>query len=243
MGKRPHRETHDSSASPLALEVRSRLRDDSPLELLTYASALLEAACHGSGDDVDLAVLVETLTVVDRLETTALLAALSQLLPADNLRVATRRALMRRSHPLPSWLRDVENTSLTEAVVVTGGEPGVATVLLGVRWPGGESATVVAALEGAGETGAFVGDAWVSPHPWRVVTAEFGAACSDDSHPMATVGGVVETVDIAVACATVTEAIERSTAERESLRSEDWPANRLLLRWLLERVPPGSARP
>ncbi|MEP7330444.1 MAG: hypothetical protein ABI692_00005, partial [Terracoccus sp.] len=82
----------DPATQHLALEVRSRLRGDDPLDLLAYVSTLVVAAERApSGADhsteVDLRLLVDTFVAVNIAETTALLSVLGHLTRDDDLRV------------------------------------------------------------------------------------------------------------------------------------------------------------
>lgn len=243
MGDIPHHRGRDAATPPLALEVRSRLRADEPLGLLTLVSQLIAIAENGSGDDVDLGLLVETLVAVDSIETTALLSVLSHLLVPDDLRVGVRRALMRRRQPMPSWLRDLDRTDVTDAAIVTAGADVGDTVILGVRWCGGGLATVVVETEVAGSGG--VQETRVTPEPWSWVIADYGeVATSPRVRP-------VQVVDLGAARAVVAQAVARAERRRDPFVSDTWPAARPLLCWILDRMPlprftpgpSGGARP
>lgn len=232
MGDRTRRRGLDAGTPALALELRSRLRADDPLDLLVYASALVDTAEHGSGDDVDLGLLVETLVAVDVLETTALLSVLGHLLARGDLRVTARRTVMRRRHPLPPWLRDFGHTEVTDAAVVTGGARAPDHLMLGIRWPGGRLATADVEIDSEGGVG--VRDTRVVPEEWRAVLADFG-----DETGSASPRGV-EVVGLHEARVALVRAIDGAATQPDPPTSNTWPGLRPFLRWLRDQMPPAT---
>lgn len=225
MGDRTRRDGSAAGTPALALELRSRLRADDPLDLLVYASALIETAEHGSGDDVDLDLLVETLVAVDVLETTALLSVLGQLLSPGDRRVTVRRALLRRLQPMPSWLRELGHTEVTDAAVVTGGVHAPDHLILGIRWPGERLATAVVEIADEGRVGVL--DTRVVPEVWRAVLADFGDPAGSP------VPQGVEVIGPDEARVALARAIDGVATQPDPPTSDTWPGLRPFLRWLL----------
>lgn len=229
MGDRTRRGGLEAGTPALALELRSRLRADDPLDLLVYASTLIETAEHGSGDDIDLALLVETLVAIDALETTALLSVVGHLLAPGDLRVTVRRALMRRLQPMPSWLRELGHTEVTDAAVVTGGVHAPDRLMLGICWPGGRLATAVVEIDSESRGG--VRDTRVVPQAWQAVLADFDTATvGAGSHR-------VEVIGLDAARVAIMRAIDDAAAQPVAFTSDTWPASQPLLRWLVDRMP------
>jgi hypothetical protein len=113
----------------LLAAVRKQLASSDPLDFLTHVSALL-AAVDPRGEDpferhrggperATLPVLAEFFAEVVLPETTALLAALSELGPDELTRARARRALAARPEPLPGWPARLGEVSVYRAVLST----------------------------------------------------------------------------------------------------------------------------
>ncbi|MEO6999379.1 MAG: DUF6398 domain-containing protein [Terracoccus sp.] len=232
----------DPATQHLALEVRSRLRGDDPLDLLAYVSTLVVAAERppaGIGhpaEEVDLRLLVETFVAVDIAETTALLSVLGHLTRDDDLRVVARRALMTRRQPMPPWLRDLDETEVTDAAVMTEIAGDGFDIVLGIRWPGGRLATFLVYIDTL--HGVVVKDAFPTPEPFLDVVERLRELAAGIDLVQ------LEPIELGEARAIVEGATDRGEASADPFESDTWPSARPMLRWLLERMPfmqPGEA--
>lgn len=225
----------DPATQHLALEVRSRLRGDDPLDLLAYVSTLVVAAERSptvvghSTDEVDLRLLIETFISVDIAETTALLSVLGHLTRDDDLRVLARRALMTRRQPMPSWLRDLDETEVTDAAVMTEIAGDGFDIVLGIRWPGGRLASFLVYVDTV--QGVVVKDAFPTPEPFSDVVERLRELAEGIDLVQ------LEPIELGEARAIVEGATDRGEAAADPFESDTWPNARPMLRWLLERMP------
>ena len=225
----------DPATQHLALEVRSRLRGDDPLDLLAYVSTLVVAAERppaGAGqgpEEVDLHLLVETFVAVDIAETTALLCVLGHLTRDGDVRVLARRALMTRRQPMPPWLRDLDETVVTEAAVMTEIAGDGFDVVLGIRWPGGGLATFIVYVDSL--HGMVVKDAFPTPEAFPDVVERLRELSQSAELVQ------LEPISLGEARAIVESATDRGEASADPFESDTWPSARPMLRWLLERMP------
>lgn len=106
----------------LLADVRDRLSHDGPLGLLSLAGVLLDAADPRNDDPFaaardaprerpDRDELLESFVEVDLPETTALVAALAELVDDELTRRRLRRAAAGRDHPLPGWLETLATSA------------------------------------------------------------------------------------------------------------------------------------
>ncbi len=224
----------DPATAHLALEVRSRLRTDDPLDLLAYVSTLVVAAERpATGDDhsndVDLRLLVDTFVAVDIAETTALLSVLGHLTRDDDLRVLARRALMTRRQPMPLWLRDIDETEVTDAAVMTEVAGDGFDIVLGIRWPGGGLASFIVYVDSL--FGVVVKDAFPTPEPFSEVVQRLRELSEGIDLVQ------LEPLGLGEARAIVEGAADRGEASADPFESDTWPSARPMLRWLLDRMP------
>jgi hypothetical protein len=224
----------------LLADVRKQLASGEPLDFLGYVSALL-AAVDPRGEDLferhrggperaTLPVLTESFAEVVLPETTALLAALSELGPDELTRARARRALAARVDPLPDWLARLGEASVYRAVMTTHVLGDGDNVLLGVRLLGHELTAVVYIDH---NLGTVVKDAFPVPRPITDVVAHLGEA-ADDPDISARDLGVTD------ARARVAQAIETGVHMFPPFETETWPASRPLTEWLLRLLPKGG---
>ncbi len=224
----------DPATQHLALEVRSRLRGDDPLDLLAYVSTLVVAAERAPAGvdrspEVDLRLLVDTFVAVDIAETTALLSVLGHLTRDDDLRVLARRALMSRRQPMPPWLRDLDETEVTDAAVMTEIAGDGFDVVLGIRWPGGGLASFLVYVDSL--HGVVVKDAFPTAEPFHDVVERLRELSQGIDRVQ------LEPLGLAEARAIVEGATDRGEASDHPFESDTWPSARPMLRWLLDQMP------
>ena len=223
------------------VDARKRLASGEPLDFLVFVSTLL-AAVDPRGEDpferyrdrpgrATLPVLAESFAEVVRPETTALLAALSELGPDELTRARAARALAARADRLPGWLARLGETSVNRVVVSTHVLGDGDNVLLGVRLAGHELTAVVYIDH---NVGTVVKDAFPVPGSVTDVVARMREAAGDDpdiSH---------RDIGLADARARVAEAIEVGANTFPPFETETWPASRPLTEWLLRLLPEGG---
>jgi hypothetical protein len=224
----------------LLADVRKLLASSEPLDFLAYVSTLL-AAVDPRGEDpferyrdgperATLPVLAESFAEVVLPETTALLAALSELGPDELTRARARRALAARADPLPGWLARLGEASVDRAVLTTHVLGDGDNVLLGARLPGHELTAVVYIDH---NLGTVVKDAFPVPRPITDVLARLREAADDPDISDRDLG-------LADARARVAQAIEAGVHTFPPFETETWPASRPLTEWLLRLLPEGG---
>jgi uncharacterized protein DUF6398 len=241
-GKRQARPAagHRRGPDDLLADVRKQLGSGEPLDFLAYVSALL-AAVDPRGEDpferhrggperATLPVLAESFAEVVLPETTALLAALSELGPDELTRARARRALAARVDPLPDWLARLGEASVYRGVLTTHVLGDGDNVLLGARLPGGEL-TVVVYIDH--NLGTVVKDAFPVPRPITDVVARLREAGDDPDISDRDLG-------LADARARIAQAIEAGARTFPPFETETWPASRPLTEWLLRLLPEGG---
>jgi hypothetical protein len=237
---RPAR-AHQAGPGDLLADVRQRLANGEPLDLLAYVSSLL-AAVDPRGESpfereradgperAALPTLLESFAEVVLPETTALLATLAELGPDDLTRARARRALAARSHQLPGWLARLGEASVYGAVESTHVLGDGDSLLLGARLPGHELTAVIYIDH---NLGTVVKDAFPAPSPISEVVAQLREAADD---PDVRFGDI----SLADARARVAEAIEVGAIMFPPFETETWPASRPLTEWLVRLLPEGG---
>jgi hypothetical protein len=231
---------HHRGPGDLLADVQEQLASGEPLDFLAYVSALLDAVDprgedpferhHGGPERATLPVLAESFADVVLPETTALLAALSELGPDELTRARARRALAARADPLPDWLGRLGEASVYRAVLTTHVLGDGDNVLLGARLPGHELTAVVYIDH---NLGTVVKDAFCVPRPVTDVVARLGEASDDPDISDRDLG-------LADARARIAQAIEAGAHMFPPFETETWPASRPLTEWLLRLLPEGG---
>jgi hypothetical protein len=238
---------HRRSPGDLVADVRQQLASGEPLDFLAYVSTLLAAVDPrgenpfereqaGRQEGVTLPTLLESFTGVVLPETTALLAALSELGPDELTRARARRTLAARPHPLPSWLARLGEASVYRAVETTHVLGDGDNVLLGARLPGHELTAIIYIDH---NLGTVVKDAFPAPSRISDVVGHLREAADDPDISYRDIG-------LADARARVAQAIETGAITFPPFETETWPASRPLTEWLLRLLPKGGtgyARP
>jgi len=239
--KRKQRTRPGHGPADLLSVVAQMLASGEPLDLLEYVSTLLTAVDprgrnpfgpepSGGPEVLSLSELLESFAEVALPETTALLAALAELGPAELTRARARKALAMRPHPLPDWLARLGEATVYRAVESTHVLGDGDSVMLGVRLPGYELTAVIYIDH---NLGTIVKDAFSVPGSIGEVMARMREITDN---PDVRIG------DISLADARVraAEAIDKGAIMFPPAQTETWPASRPLTEWLLRLLPEGG---
>ncbi len=220
-------------------DVRRALADPHPLGLLALASSLLAAVdprernpfARRDEEVLSLDELVASLVSVERRETSALLAALAEMVPDDILRAGLRRRLAERRDRRPPWLdqlgRMVPYRMIEMVHVLRDGD----NVMIGVRLPEGHQLSVVVYIDH--NLGTVVKDAFVVPGPLTELVDLMRAEADDPDTSWAD-------LDPAEARARITDAIATGAMTYPPFETDSWPMCRPLVEWVVRRLPEGG---
>ncbi|KWX67241.1 hypothetical protein [Mycobacterium sp. NAZ190054] len=224
------RERDPAQETPLVDEVRGALTGH-PLELLGIVGVIIEAtiplAWLGPGEQretPDLAGLVDGFIGVPNLETSALLAALAELLDDAELRARCRRELGTRPDALPRWLTELAGVEVYRAARLTHALGDGDEVLVGARLAGGGELTCVAVIDHTAQ--GAVRDAFVVPDPIDDVIRVAAERITDPD------AGFVD-MSLGDARAWLERGLNQPIVMEPS---DSWPACRPVLRWLTRRI-------
>ena len=224
---------------PLVVDLRRRMRDPDPWQLLAYLSSIVEVAdsSHGvDGQPPRIAALVESFIGVDLAETTAALTALAVLVQDDDVVADIEQELSHRTQPMPLWLRDLRETTVSSAQLMTAQGDRGENVLLGIEWSGGGGSAFLVYVDHL--LGTVVRDAFPTPVPIDEVMRQLDEVSRDPLHPSDRVA--FEELDLAEARSLVEEALDNSDEASRDPESDTWPAGRPILDWLLGTMPEGG---
>ncbi|MGH3442290.1 MAG: DUF6398 domain-containing protein [Nitriliruptorales bacterium] len=215
-----------------------------PLGLLGFASSMLAVTDPRSVAPIDrvrgvepegptLEELVVSFVEVERVETTALLAVLVELVDDELPAARMRRALASRDHRLPRWLRSLApldvGRALEQSHVLGDGD----NLMLDVRTAAGDPLTALVYIDH--NVGTLVKDAFVVDEPVGVVLDEiFDAADGDPDSRL-------RDLDLAEARARITEAITTAAITYPPFETDTWPACRPLVEWVVRHLPEGGS--
>lgn len=238
----PEKPELDLGDGDLISAVRATLREDSPAGLLEVVSGIVELLDPRGSEDSEivpatsLEELVASFIDVSFAETTAILTVMEQLLPADNeLRIDIGAELLRRSHPMPLWVRDLRDGRVHIDVERMDEDLGDGyNCVLGLSFDSGAAITIFAFVDnnaGGAVKHAFLVDEGLASVMARIHEGAFGPPPSDSIGPW----------DPAQARATMEVALE---AGRHAFPAGDddpsWPTIRPLLAWALRLLPEGG---
>lgn len=221
----------------MALEISTALATGHPLDMLAYASGLINLFDPRTDRDsaplpVDRATFVSSMQDVDMAETTAMLLGW-RLLSSDDAekRRITAGLSGRRPHRLPSWLSHVDAVRVASVQVIT--EPlGDATQhVIELRWPDDTPLTIAVMRD------ANVGYALVDVITAPVPASELLGLIAPGS------GLNVEDADPALTRAELTQAVDHSAMLYPPIVTDAWPSARPFVEWALRLLPPGAAIP
>jgi hypothetical protein len=228
---------------PLIDEVRQALDGGQPLDLLGLVSMVVVAttakpvALQGPGDEdvVSLTELVPAFIDLRVPETTALLAALGQLVVDDDaLRDECRRAVAARDDILPEWLVGLGHTSVHRAVRMTEVFGDGEELLLGIRLADGQELTAAVFIDHLMLS--EVRDAFFVPGTIDTVLTIAKANQTDPDTSF------VET-DLSEARSRLHKSLNGPLAMYTVEESDTWPASRALLEWIGRLLPADGSIP
>ena len=246
-GEQPKRGTTmpGDGMQPLVVELRRRLRDDDPWQLLAYLSTLVEvtdatspgAGAGPDGEALSIGALVETFIGVDLAETTAALSVLAVLVDDEHLVADIEAELSHRRQPMPLWLRGLRETRVTGASLMSAvGDRGV-NVVLGLSWAGGGGGAFLVYVDHL--LGTVVRDAFPAPESIEDVLHRLEDASTSGHAPP---GGLIASdLELPHARSLVEAALDNSDDTSVDPGSDTWPAGRPILDWLLRTMPEGGA--
>ena len=234
-----HALAHEEEFS-LVDAVREAIEDEHPLALLHTVSLIIQATVprHPALVDPDepevtgLGELIDSFVATDLLETTALLAVLSELLDDEALRSRCEQEVAARGHDLPQWITDLCHTQVDRAVRMTHVLGEGDEVMLGVRLPAGHEMACAAFVDHSVST--EVKDAFFVPSSLQEV---LDVAARSRTDPDTT---FVE-MSLADARAWLRRGVEVEGLTTMFDESDTWPASRPLLQWLTRRLPEGGS--
>ena len=244
-GGRPHRVEY-SSGRPgsddepeLLDEVNVLLQAREPLGLVMLASSIVSALEPGPDlpyrgaqeDGPSLDEVIDSFVDVRRSETTALLAALTCLVPDELLRQHIRRELDRRGGRLPAGLDRLAPLTVDRTVAATHVLGHVDLLVVGARTAGGQPLTLVVTVDH--ELGTVVADGFVYPGSAEAAVVQL----ADDGDPDLTVADI----DPADARARIGEAVEIGRITYPPMETDTWPECRPLVEWVLRELPEGGS--
>lgn len=220
-------------------EVEIALAEDHPLTMLQTASAVLNLVDSRNDhvldpsakrEDVSLPDLLNALVAGDAPAAAALAWTMVHLHGNEVLRARVVRDLGTRSFVLPSWMHQLNKLEIVAAQQVTDMVRDGYNVVLHTRLAGHDLTTVTFIDF---NLGIVVKDNFLSNKPLENFN-EVWREHADTQHT------ALEPLPPADARARISEAIEMGARTWPPLESEDWPATRPLLEWLLRQLPNGG---
>ena len=222
---------------------RKALRSGEPLEFLALVSGLLEVTDPRSRDPFapageqrpGIEDLVESFAAAPYAETTAALTAIKVLTADDALAARIGQELEARRHPMPEWLKALDQARLDPNVwflthVLGDGDD----YLLGVVLPTGDPLSALVYVDH--NMGSVVKDAFLVPEPLEDLAIKAGTLLEDPDQSLTR-------TDPATARAAIEAAIESGSRLYPPLTSDSWPMCRPLVEWMLRMLPVGGAAP
>jgi len=220
-------------------EVEIALAADHPLTMLQTASAVLNIvdarnehllAPSAKRQDVSLSDLLNALIAGDTPAAAALAWTMAHLHGNEVLRARVVRDLGTQSFLLPSWMHQLNKLEIVATQQVTDLVRDGYNVVLHTRLAGHDLTTVTFIDF---NLGIVVKDNFLSDKPLENFN-EVWREHADTQHT------ALEPLSSADAHARISEAIEVGARTWPPLESEDWPATRPLLEWILRQLPDGG---
>ena len=220
-------------------EVEIALAADHPLTMLQTASAVLNIVDSrnehpldpsAKREDVSLSDLLNALIAGAAPAAAALAWTMAHLHGNEVLRARVVRDLGTRSFLLPSWMHQLNKLEIVAAQQVTDLVRDGYNVVLHTRLAGHDLTTVTFIDF---NLGIVVKDNFLSDKPLENFN-EVWREHADTQHT------ALEPLPSADAHARISEAIEVGARTWPPLESEDWPATRPLLEWILRQLPDGG---
>lgn len=237
----PVRTGQGAEQQELFQSLRRALRSEEPLELLAVVSGTLEATDPRSRDPFSpeqgpgIENLVESFIGTPYAETTAALTAIKALTADEVLAARIGHELDARRHPIPEWLKVLDQARLDPDVwfmthVLGDGDD----YLLGVVLPTGTALSALVYVDH--NMGSVVKDAFVVPEPLEDLAIKMGTLIEDPDQSLSR-------IDPATARAVIEAAIESGSLLYPPVTSDSWPMCRPLVEWMLRMLPVGGVAP
>jgi hypothetical protein len=218
------------------------MADPDPLNLLTYVSMLMYMTDPRRVDpfagpqeqtSIRREELLPTFLDVPCPETSALLAALAEMISDDDVLCARiRRELAARPRLQPAWLADLGATRISRALLMGHILGDGDNIILGVDLPGGRSGTITVYVDH--NLGTLVKDAFTISESFDTVVAKYREVNEDPDTTFTD-------LDLADARARIEAAIDRAAMTYPPFETDTWPACRALVEWLIRRLPRGGS--
>jgi Domain of unknown function (DUF6398) len=236
------RRTRQPDQPDLYGEVAGRLSTGVPLDLLVHASGLVavldprRAGSFGRGEGKTSDIpshreLTDSFADMEAIETSALLACLSGLLPEEMLRAQARRALLARGDVLPSWLQDLNRSSVYRAIEMTHALGDAEDIVLGVRFQDGQEITIVVFIDH--NLGTVVKDSFPISEPIDQLVA-FAQEKNDDPDFS------WDELDLADARVRITQANTAGDQVFPPFETDTWPVSQPIVEWATRLLPDGG---
>ena len=233
----------DAQEPNLLADVGAMLLEDHPLGLLWFASSLLAAVDHREANlaaadrdhpdaGPDLNELVRSFLAVDRVETTALLEAIRELVPDELLAKRIDRGLAPREHALPDWLTRLQPLRIDDAMILSHALGEGDSVFVGVRTGSGHELSVVVYIDH--NLGTIVKDAFVVDEALDSVVARYRELADDDPDMQ------LVPIDLADARAHIDDGVAGASAASPPFETDTWPASQPLIAWVVRQLPVGG---
>lgn len=242
----PGRGPHDEP--DLLRKVRAMLRESHPLPLVGFASSLLamtdprppSALVADLDHDHDEPArtgpsrteLLSSFLEIRRPETSAVLAAIAELLDDEVSQQRIRRELSGRPHKPPRWLRRLSPPRVDRALEVSHVLGDGDNVFLDVRTGNDDPLTVIVYIDH--NLGTLVKDAFVVDQSLAALEPRLSELSSDEPDTSFT------EVAPADARARITAAIELGEITFPPLETDTWPSCKPLIEWVLRHLPRGG---
>ena len=165
-------------------------------------------------------------------ESTAILAALVELVADDELLAGPiGRELAIRTEPLPRWLVRLDEARTYRAVRMSHVLEDGDNIMLGTRFADGSELTALVYIDN--NVGTIVKDAFVIPDRIERVLHKQKELADDPDTSWAD-------LSLADARVWITEAISAGAITYPRFETEDWPASRALVEWMIRGLPAGG---
>jgi len=237
---RPSQQRHSDDNGDLLDEVDFALAQNHPLLMLRTASALLDLLDPRNDDPFDRSPEPERVPIADLLSAlithkspaaAALAWTAAQLSGNELLRTRVARDLGARTFLLPSWMHQLNKLDIIAAEQVTDQVRDGYDLVVHSRLAGHDITTVTFINF---NLGMIVTDNLLSDRDLQNFN-ELWAQHADLRHT------ALEPLSHADACARISEAVAVGARTWPATESEDWPASRPLLEWILRQMPEGGA--
>ena len=219
---------------------RRAMRSDSPVDLLGLVSAMVmlsettsaDASSESPGSS-SLRGLVDSFIDFDIAETTAVLTVIRSLTTDEVLRARLQPVIAARRQPMPDWLASLDRAEIGGVRQLTDILGDGDDYFVEARLPSGDRFTALVYVDH--NMGTVVKDAFVGPTSLEELLDVVQSHGESDQE--------LRDFDPAIARAVIRDAIDRGDLFDDPIRTDTWPACRLLVEWLVRLLPPGGRVP